>query len=271
MTRKLQPATTLFALGMIALGVYGIATGGFAQEWRPVIAWNAGRIALAYAASLLMLVGGAALPAQRTARMAIRILFPWLIIWQLIKFAFLAQSPGVEVNWESSGETAVLLAGGLMLFASFGGLDERGPLGWLASRRGARLAQLWFGLWLIPIGLSHFFYAKITFSLVPTWMPWRGIWGPMTGVAHIAAGVGVLCGALGVLRGPRIGGLPRLAAWCWAGMIGLFTVLIWIPKVAAAPRVPDNWSELSVSLAIAAAAWTVAQGHVRRGVRGSAE
>ena len=169
----------------------------------------------------------------------------------------LVQSPAIEGNWESSAETAVLVAGALVLLACLGGLDEQGRMSWLAGRRGARLAQLWFGLWLIPIGLSHFLYAKITFNLVPTWMPWREIWGPITGVAHIAAGAGVLCGAVGVLRGP----LPRVAAWSWTGMISLFTVLIWIPGVAAAPRVSNNWSELCLSCAIAAAAWAVAQGH----------
>lgn len=257
MTHKLQPAFTLFALGMVALGVYGIATGGFAQEWQPVIAWTAGRIALGYAASLLMLACGATLLAQRTAQWSVRILFVWLMVWQLIKFVVVFSGPGVEVNWESSSETAVLLAGCLVLLAFLGGLDEGGRFGWLAGRRGVRLAELWFGLWLIPLGLSHFFYAKITFNLVPIWMPWRGIWGPITGVAHIAAGVGVLCGA-------RIGALLRVAAWCWAGMISLFTVLIWVPRVAAAPRMSDNWSELCVSLAIAAAAWVMVQPWARR-------
>lgn len=267
MTREMQPAVTLFALGMVALGVFGIATGGLAQEWQPVIASSIGRIALGYAASLLMLVCGAALLVQRTTWLAVRILFLWLFVWQLIKFASLVQSPSIEVNWESSAETAVLLAGCLVLLACLGGLDEQGRLRWLRSRRGARLAQLWFGLWLIPIGLSHFFYSKITLNLVPTWMPWREIWGPITGVAHIAAGAGVLCGAVGLLRGL----LPRVAACCWTGMIGLFTVLIWIPRVAAAPRISGNWSELCVSWAIAAGAWAVAQGHARRGVRKPAE
>ena len=242
MTRKLQPSVTLFAVGMIAFGLFGLVTGGFAAEWQPVIAWLPARTLLAYVSAGLMLGCGAGLLLERTASWSVRILFPVLVVWQLLKLPELVRHPGIEVSYESFAEAAVPLAGSLVLLALLGGVLRN-------SRRGLRLACAWFGAWLIPVGLSHFFYSAVTFSLVPAWMPWRHIWGPVTGAGQIACGLSVLF---------RV--LPRAAAVCEAAMISLFTVLIWLPAVARAPRVPDNWSELCVSVAFAAGAWVVAQG-----------
>ncbi|HTX75967.1 MAG TPA: hypothetical protein VMD29_07165 [Terracidiphilus sp.] len=253
MTRKLRPAVALFALGMMGLGALGIATGDFADEWQPLIAWSAGRTALGYAAAAVMLACGAALLAERSAKWSARILLPWLAVWQVLRLVPLVRQPGTEGNWEVAGEVAVMLAGGLVLLAGIDSMGERVRLGWLSGKRAVRLAQVWFGVWLIPIGLSHFFYAAITYSMVPAWMPWRGAWGPIVGVAHIVAGIAVLCGA-------RIGVLSRVAARCWAGMIFLFVLLVWTPAVAAHPRAAGNWSELITSWAMAAGAAVVAQG-----------
>jgi len=62
------------------------------------------------------------------------------------------------------------------------------------------------------------------------------------------------CG-LGVL----LGILPRVAAWAEAGMISLFTILVWAPAIFAAPRTRLPWTAFFISWAIASGAWVVAQ------------
>ena len=53
-----------------------------------------------------------------------------------------------------------------------------------------------------------------------------------------------------------------------AAMIGVFTVLVWVPLVAKAPTSQLNWTGFLISWTIAAAAWVVAGSlggkHVKR-------
>jgi len=44
-----------------------------------------------------------------------------------------------------------------------------------------------------------------------------------------------------------------------AGMISLFTLLVWGPAILAAPRTRLPWTAFFISWAIASAAWVVAQ------------
>src|SRR4051812_23336405 len=112
MTRSQQPALTLFAVGMIGLGVLALVYGDFALVWQPVAPWVPGRTALAYASGVLMLLGGIGLLARATVAWSIRILFPYLIVWLLLKVPALCVAPQIEAVWLGFGELAVLLAGG---------------------------------------------------------------------------------------------------------------------------------------------------------------
>src|ERR1700730_8747790 len=99
MTRSQQPALTLFAVGMIGLGILALVYGDFALVWQPVAAWIPGRTGLAYASGLIMLLGGAGLLFRPTARLSIRILFPYLILWLLLKVPALVVAPQMEAVW----------------------------------------------------------------------------------------------------------------------------------------------------------------------------
>jgi len=86
-----------------------------------------------------------------------------------------------------------------------------------------------------------------------------GGWAYLTGIAYIAAGIAV---AFGVYA--------RLAATLTTGMMAIFTLLIWVPAVAAAPKDRLQWTALLISSTLAAGACSVAdsyRGTFWRGIR----
>lgn len=243
-----QPALTLFAVGITGLGILGLIYGDFALVWQPVAPWIPGRTALAYASGILMLVTGIGLLFRATSKWAVRILFPYLIVWALLKVPALLIAPQIEGVWLGFGELAMLLSGGWMLFARLADLSEGSHLAFATGDRGIRIARILFGVFVIPVGLSHLFYTDATVHLVPAWLPFGIGWAYLTGVGQIASGFGLLFSVF-----------PRVAATAEAVMVSLFTLLIWAPAIAAEPKARMPWTAFFISWTIAAAAWTVAQ------------
>ena len=117
-----------------------------------------------------MLLGGVGLLFRATAVWSIRILFPYLIVWLLLKAPALFVAPRMEAVWLGFGELAVLMAGGWVLFARLGSLRQGSLLSFATGDRGVRLARLLFAFSIMPIGLSHLVYVKETTELVPAWL-----------------------------------------------------------------------------------------------------
>jgi uncharacterized membrane protein len=247
MTRDQQPAVTFFAIGMIGLGVLALIYGDFALVWQPVPPWVPARTALAYVCGVLMLLGGAGLLFQRTAALSARILFPYLVIWTLLKVPALLVGPQHENVWLGVAELSVLLAGGWTLRAT---LAARPMPVFATGDRGVRLARILFGAALLPIGLAHIVYVRETADLVPAWLPYRDAWAYLTGAIQLACGLGVLLSIL-----------PRLAATIEASLLTLFTLLVWIPALLGAPTTRLPWTAFFISWAITAGAWVVANNY----------
>ncbi len=242
-----QPALTLFVIGLLALGVLALIYGDFALVWQPVPAWIPARTAVAYASGVLMLLLGAGLLAPQTRAWSARILFPYLILWVLLKVPDVVSKPGIEGSWLGLGELTLLLSGGSTLFARLSNLPQGSAPGFLSGERGVRAARILFAISIVPIGLSHIVYAEVTAGYVPHWLPFRTGWAYLTGAGQIASGLGVLFNVL-----------PRVAAWAEAGQITLYTLLVWLPALVGA-RTRLNWTAFFISWIFGAAAWVVAQ------------
>jgi uncharacterized membrane protein len=252
-TRSSRAPVICFAIGMMGLGILALASGDFAEVGQTIPAGLSGRAGLVYASALVALLGGIGLLLRWTTPLSIRVVFPYLLVGFLLQLPGLVIPPHVEVTWEQAGELGVLLSGAWVLFATRSGLGARSPLAFATGENGIRAARILFGVWLLPIGLSHFVYLDHTVELVPAWLPFRTGWAYLTGAGHIAAGLGVLLSLV-----------PRLAAAMETAMLGIFTVVVWVPRVVAAPTARDMWSELLVSWAITAAAWLVVDSFPRR-------
>ncbi len=237
-----------FAVALIGLALLTFIYGDFTLQWQPVPAWVPDRRLLAYLSGLVLLICGGALVTTRTSAIASRIFFIYALLWSLLlKVPQVAAAPFVEINWNGLGEICVVLACSWALFASLNDAPEASTPRFATGVNGLRIARYLFGVALVPIGLAHFVYIRQTAGFVPEWLPYRTAWAYLGGAGHIAAGLGVLFGVL-----------PELAATLEAAMIGVFTVLVWLPAVIAAPTSRLQWTGFVISGFIAAAAWVVA-------------
>jgi uncharacterized membrane protein len=245
----------VFAAALMALGILTLIKGNFVAVWLPGPKSVPGRDALVYFCAFICLASGIGLLWKRSAAAAVRVLLAFLLLWLLlVRVPGIFHAPAVEGSWFATGETGVMLAGAWVLYAWFATDWDRQRLGFATGDKGVRIARVFFGLALIPFGVGHFAYLKDTAGLVPGWLPWHMGWAYFFGCTFIAAGAAVL-----------IGVFARLAAALSVLQMGMFTVLVWIPIVAAAvSKDTFQWSETIDSFALTAGAWVVADSY--RGV-----
>lgn len=249
--RIVSPGHAVFAATLVALGISGLFYGDFAPIWNSVPQGAPAREVLAYLCAVISLGCGAGLLWQRTAAAASRVLLGYLLLWLLlIKGPYILDAPTVEVNYQSAGETAVLVAGAWALFAELARGWDRRWLGFATGETGMRLARALYALALIAFGLSHFAYLNLTAPLVPDWLPGHVGWAYFTGATYLAAALGLLLGVY-----------ARLAATLSALQMGLFTLLVWPPLMARGLISTHQLGEFSVSWALTAAAWVVAESY----------
>ena len=227
--RECQPGISLLSIGLIALGALSVIYRDFAYTWQPVPAFHPGRDVLAVVCGLFMIGAGVALFFRATVSVAVRAVFALLLAWMCLPIPYLIAMPQREGRWLGTGEIAMLLAGGWVLFAHLSGLDKTGFFSHITGAKGVRIARIIFGLAVLPVGLSHFFYTTITASLVPPWLPFRTGLAYLTGFGQIACGLAILFSIW-----------PRIAALIETGMLGLFAFLVWGPDTwfAVTPKMP---------------------------------
>lgn len=232
----------LFGLSFAVLGVLSIALPDFAKTWPLVPKDFAFHDALALLAAVILVLSSIGLLLPRFATGAALVLICLLALLFAQQIPGVVAQPLVEGKWYNASEYLTFVAGAWTILSTLR----------YARFGNARLGQILFGLALPAIGLAHLFYLDLTVPLVPAWLPFPVAIAYMTGAAHIAAGIAILTGVL-----------AHLAAVLEAIMVSLFTLLVWVPMVIAAPTVPFNLSEICVSTAISGAAWAVA-GSFRR-------
>jgi len=238
-----------FAAVMVVLGVVGLVKGDFMPVWQPVPKGVPAREALVVLCAAVSLASGVGLLSRRVAAHAARALLACLVLWLLVfRAPPVLRAPTAIVPWDGAAETAAIVAGAWVLYAWFASGS------FATGEPGLRAARAVYGLAMIPFGLAHFAYVNETATLVPRWLPAHVGLAYLTGGTFLAAGAAVLTGLA-----------ARLAAALSAVQMGGFTLLVWVPIVAAGTKDAFQWSEFGISCALTAAGWVVADSY--RGAR----
>jgi hypothetical protein len=175
------------------------------------------------------LFGGIAIQWRKTARAGAAVLGALSLVFALLWVPFIATKPQVYDFWGNFFEQFSLVSAALIVYAT---ADES------TKKRSAMLARIGyigFGLCVISFTLEQLFYLSGTASFVPKWIPpSQMFWAVMTTIAFALAALALFSGFWDLLA-------SRL-----------------LTAPFADPHKQINWAGNAENLAIAGAAWIVA-------------
>src|SRR6185503_391724 len=131
-----------FAVTLIALGILGFIKGDFDATWSPVPKSLPAREVLVYLCAFVYVASGIGLLWRRTAAVASRVLFAYLLAWLLllrVPQVFILH-PTLLAAWGFS-KTAVMVAGAWVLYVWFAGDFDRQRFAFATGEKGLRIAR----------------------------------------------------------------------------------------------------------------------------------
>jgi uncharacterized membrane protein len=242
---------TFYAIAMLGFGALHLGYGDFVT--RVVPWWPAaipGRPLWAYALGLLLLVGGAALLAdRRTVTVAALLGSGFLISFVLLGVPLAAQDSPLGGRWTVAAKALALSGGGFLVAHASAVAAERGSARSDGFQRRVWLLGPWFFAgFLVLCGVQHFIHVAFVVSLVPAWIPGALFWTYGAGVALIAGGLGLLVPAT-----------ARLAGVLTGVMIFSWVFLVHIPRaVRTFPETTGETTAVFEAVAMSGIAWLVA-------------
>lgn len=241
MCNRIGAGHVLFGLAFAVEGALGLFARDFLLNQQPVAQGIPWREQLACLSAAVMLLAGVGMFVPRSARLSTLVLAGFTALWVLILHLPRAFAQPDNVGfWLGVGEVTTLATGGWLIYCA---LTARADMT-------VHIARIFFGVALVPIGLSHIVYLEPAAEFIPAWFPLRVPLTALTGVAHMAAGAAIVFGIL-----------PRLAATLEAVMECGFTLIVWVSAVVAVPTDRQHWVDLFISTALTGAAWALAESY----------
>jgi uncharacterized membrane protein len=243
MLKLVTPGRTIFALGIIALGILQFFAKDFVVARPPLPQWAAnipGKIIWAYISGLILIFAGLAIALRIKAKGAALFVGIFILIFSF----FLGHLPdmiGLDLEgilWSINAyKSFVFFGGALIVAASLSRKNDLPLLGTLSNQRLITIGIICLSFFLIVCGAAHFKFHQFVPMLIPDYIPEHVFWTYFAGVALMAGGVGL------IFKQTR-----RWAAALSGLMIFLWFVLLHLPRAFATPDVYDEWMGVCESL-----------------------
>lgn len=237
-------------LGRHVLGLAAILFGVFTFVWRDFNLWQQiealgnipHREILACLAAAIEILGGLAIQFRKTARAGAIALGVVFSVFALLWIPRIIAEPRVYDRWGNFFEQFSQFAGTLIVYATVGESDSE------RAAKMARVGYFFFGICVVSFTLDQVVYLSATASFVPKWIPpGQMFWAITTTIAFALAAIALLSGRSALL-----------ASRLLTAMIIGFGLLVWLPAPFRDPHQQMNWVGNAENLAIAGAAWIVA-------------
>lgn len=200
-----------------------------------------------YIVGAIEVLGGLVIQWPRARRLGAALLGVVYFIFTLLWVPEIVAGPRIINNWGAPFYELSLAAGAMIVYGAMSQDNQS------AAQKLARIGYVIFGICVVFFVVEQIAYFSNTVSLVPKWIPpGQVFWGVVTTIAFALAAAALLSGRV-----------ARLAALLLTIMLVAFGFLIWVPAIVSDPHKLSNWTEHNQNLAIAGAAWIVAD-YLRR-------
>jgi len=195
-----------------------------------------------YAAALVEIFGGLAIQWRRTAQAGALALGVIYAIFALLSVPAIVHGPLIYNSWGDFFEQFSLVAGAIVVYASFA------PSGAAWAPKATRIGYSCFAVCVVSFMLEQLFYLGVTASFVPKWIPpGQMFWAVTTTIAFALAAIALLTGRQALLASKLL-----------TLMLVMFGLLIWLPAAFINPHSQIAWAGNTENLAVAGAAWIIA-------------
>lgn len=245
-TTRRSLGATVFAVGLAAIATQNFLVADFVTELQPVPAGIPGRTILAYLNGAALLAATACVVFNYRVRLAALCTTALLALWVVFLHApRVIANPTAGGAWTPALEIFAMTGAALMVTA-LSAHDTALSKEWNIRLDGvATLGLLCLAITLPAFGALHFIYWQYVASVIPAWIPAHVFWAYVTGIAHVAAGVAIVLSLV-----PAFRRLALLAASSWALMVGLWVVILHVPRALAHIETRPEWTSLFVAITL---------------------
>jgi hypothetical protein len=226
-------------LGRHVFGLATLAFGVIALTWHDSSGSHQMRYVV-YAASVALILGGAAIQFLGTAKTGALVLIAAGLVFTLRCVPGIIAAPKIYNSWGNFFEQFSLLTGAVLVYGRLSSTWTRETL--------HRMGRILLGICAASFALEQAFYLNATAPLVPKWVPpSQMFWAVATTVFFALAALAFFVNRMA---------LP--AARLLTVMVVGFGLLVWVPLVVSNPHNHENWSENAETFEIAGAVWILA-------------